>query len=400
MAPETQPKAGRVAAVDALRGLVIALMAIDHIRDYFHAAAMAFPPTDLSQATVAIFMTRWITHFCAPVFAFTAGMGAWFWLERGHTKAQLSRFLWTRGVWLIFLELTAMRLAYYFQWTRAYPVFLLVFWSLGASMAILAALIHLPFRLLAALSVATIALHNLLDGVRAPQSGPAAAVWTILHQPGAFSFAGRVYLALYSLVPWFAVVAAGFCCGRLFRLERPARRRAWLRIGLAMTAAFFLLRAINRYGDPAPWTAQKSAIFTGLSFLNCAKYPPSLDFLLMTLGPALIVLAWLDARPPRWTTLAVTLGRAPLFFFVVHFYLAHALAVTFAYLRYGRAASAFEWGPPPSMGAPRSLFPPDYGYGLWVVYVVWLAVLLALYPLCRRWAAWKATRRHWWLSYL
>jgi uncharacterized membrane protein len=392
---QPRPKIPRVTAVDALRGLIIALMAIDHIRDFFHSGAMDFNPVDLARTTTGIFLTRWITHFCAPVFALTAGMGAWFWLERGHTKAQLSRFLWTRGLWLIFLELTAMRLAVYFQWSRAYPVLLLVFWSLGGSMIVLAALVHLPFRLLAVLGIASIALHNLLDGVRSP-----SPLWTLLHRPGAFPLAGYVIAVPYSLLPWAGVVIAGFCCGRLFRLDPAPRQRTLRALGLAMTAAFLVLRAIDRYGDPAPWTARKSALFTALSFLNCTKYPPSLDFLLMTLGPALVLLAWLDADPPRWSSFAVTLGRAPLFFYVAHFFLVHALAVAFAYARYGRAAAAFEWGPPPSMGAPRSLFPADYGYDLWVVYAVWIGVLLALYPLCRRWAAWKATRRHWWLSYL
>jgi uncharacterized membrane protein len=377
-------KPSRIAAVDALRGLAIVLMAIDHIRDFVHAAAMTSSPTDLSRATTAVFLTRWITHFCAPTFAFTAGMGACFWLDRGHTRPQLSRFLATRGLWLILLELTVMRFAYYFNWTNRYPILLLVFWSLGAGMVLLAALIYLPLPVLAGLSIATIALHNAIA-----LKGPAR----LLFQPAAFPLGGATVFFGYPLVPWLAVIAAGYCCGSLYRLDADRRRRILLQLGASATAAFLAIRALNGYGDPSHWSGPRFA----LSFLNVTKYPPSLDFLLMTLGPALIVLAVFERRAPG---VLVTFGRAPLLFFVAHFYLAHAISVALAYARYGAAASAFIWNPPPSMGAPRGLFPDGYGYPLRTVYAVWLFVILALYPFCRRWAAWKATRRHWWLSYL
>jgi uncharacterized membrane protein len=377
-------KPARIAAVDALRGLAIVLMAIDHIRDFVHAAAMTGSPTDLSRASTAVFLTRWITHFCAPAFAFTAGMGACFWLDRGHTRPQLSRFLATRGLWLILLELTVMRFAYYFNWTDRYPILLLVLWSLGAGMVLLAALIYLPLPVLAGLSVATIALHNAIS-----PAGPAR----LLFQPGAVQLGGATVFFGYPVLPWLAVIAAGYCCGSLYRLDPGRRRRILLQLGVAATAAFLAIRALNGYGDPSHWSGPRFA----LSFLNVTKYPPSLDFLLMTLGPALIVLAVFERRAPA---VLVTFGRAPLFFFVAHFYLAHAISVALAYVRYGAAASAFVWNPPPSMGAPRGLFPAGYGYPLWAVFAVWIFVIVALYPLCRRWAAWKATRRYWWLSYL
>ena len=377
-------KPSRIAAVDCLRGLAIVLMAIDHIRDFVHAGAMTGSPTDLSRASAIVFLTRWITHFCAPTFAFTAGMGACFWLDRGHTRPQLSRFLWTRGVWLILLELTVMRFAYYFNWTNRYPILLLVFWSLGASMVLLAALIYLPIPVLATLSLATIALHNAIT--------PPASL-RLLFQPAAMQLGGATLFFGYPVLPWLAVVAAGYCCGRLYRLDPERRRRILIRMGAGATIAFLVIRALNHYGDPSHWSGPRFA----LSFLNVTKYPPSLDFLLMTLGPALILLAIFERHAPA---VLVTFGRAPLFFFVAHFYLAHAISVALAYVRYGAAASGFIWNPPPSMGAPRGLFPAGYGYPLWTVYVVWIFVVVALYPLCGRWAAWKATRRHWWLSYL
>ena len=277
------------------------IMALDHVRDFFSRDAMLFSPTDLARTTPALFLTRWITHFCAPVFMLTAGMGAFLWWQRNRTRKQLSEFLLTRGLWLLLLELVVMRVAYYFSFSLQYPVFLLVLWSLGASMIALAALVWLPTRLLAVLSIAALALHNCLDGVQPSQFGAAAPVWNILHQQGAFPVAGLLVIVAYPLAPWIALIAAGFCLGRVFLMEPAVRRRILLWIGAGSTLAFVILRAANVYGDPAPWTAQKTAAFTLFSFLNCTKYPPSLDFLLMTLGPALLVLAWFDRVPWRAT---------------------------------------------------------------------------------------------------
>jgi uncharacterized membrane protein len=358
------------------------IMALDHIRDFFNSDAMLFSPEDLSRTTPLLFLTRWITHFCAPVFMFTAGMGAYFWLQRHHSKAQLSKFLLTRGLWLVILELTAMRLALNFNFSMRYPFLLIVLWALGASMIILAALIHLPIRWLAVLSVAVIALHNCLDGINLP----------VLHRGGAIHFAGLVFAAGYPLIPWFAVMSAGFCFGEIYL------RRMSLKIGLALTIAFVLIRAANIYGDPSPWSVQSSAVFTVLSFLRCTKYPPSLDFLLMTLGPALMLLAWLNGRRLSDANPLIVFGRVPLFYFVVHFYTVHIVLVLMTWFRYGQVD--FMWSPLPSMGGSLKAFPPNFGYGLWVVYVMWALIVASLYPLCRWYAGVKVRRRDWWLSYL
>lgn len=376
------------------------IMALDHVRDFFHVGAMSFSPTDLTKTTPALFFTRWITHFCMPVFVFTAGMGAFLWGQRNHTKAQLSRFLSTRGVWFIVLELTVMQLAYNFSFSPHYTILLLVLWIFGICMIAMAALIHLPVRWLAALSVAVIVFHNCLDRIKASQFGSAAWVWNLLHQPGVVSIAGKGVLVSYPLVPWIAVMAAGFSFGQFFRLEVSSRRRMMWRTGLVLTVAFVVVRAVNGYGDPARWSFQKSGMFTVLSFLNCTKYPASLDFLLMTLGPAFLVLAYLDQRPLRATNPLVIFGRVPLFYFVLHFYVIHALAVLAAWFRYGSPASRFMFNRLPSMGGPRQLFPADFGYGMWVVYGVWIFTVLSLYPLCMWFAKIKAARRNWWLSYL
>jgi uncharacterized membrane protein len=250
------------------------------------------------------------------------------------------------------------------------------------------------------LSLVVIALHNCLDGISPSRFGSAGWIWNLIHQAGVIDLAGRQVLVTYTLLPWIGVMAAGFCFGQLFLLESAGRRRIMLRIGLLATLAFFVIRAINHYGDPAPWFVQKSALFTVLSFLNCTKYPGSLDFLLMTLGPAILVLAWLDGCSLKPSHPLVVFGRVPMFYFILHFYAIHALAVLMAWARYGRAAFSFMFNPLPSMGGPAQLFPANFGYSLWVVYLIWIGIVVALYPLCRWFAQVKATRHDWWLSYL
>jgi uncharacterized membrane protein len=392
--PSPSRLSSRLSSIDALRGLVMIIMALDHTRDFFHIGAMSFSPTDLTRTTAVLFFTRWITHFCLPVFMFTAGMGV-FLYGRGKPSAQLSRFLWTRGLWFIVLELIVMQVAYSFNLPFHFMVLLLVLWIFGLCMLAMAALIYLPVRWLAALSIAVMLLHNLLDGI-----GFKNPLWNMLHQPGVFPVAGKLVLVSYPLLPWIGVMAAGFCFGQVFQLDPAARRRILLRLGAALTLAFVVLRMINRYGDPAPWSHQKSALFTLLSFLNCTKYPGSLDFLLMTLGPALLLLALLDQRTFRPANPLVVFGRVPLFYFILHFYLIHALLLMASWLHYGASAARFTFSPPPSMGGARELFPADFGYSLWVVYGVWLVTVVLLYPLCRWFAKVKATRQKWWLSYL
>ena len=397
------PRRDRLTSVDALRGLVMIIMALDHVRDFIHRGAMSGSPTDLATTTPILFFTRWITHVCAPVFMLTAGMGAYFYLQRNNPaeagyhagRRVLARFLITRGSWLIALELTLMQFAYNFNLSTANPIFLIVLYVLGACMIILAALIWLPAPLLLAISVGVIALHNLLDGIRS--TFPA---WILLHQVGAFPFAGRIWIAAYSLVPWFAVMALGFCLAGVFSWPPERRQRLLLRAGIAMTIAFLVIRVINVYGDPSKWSWQPTAMLTVLSFLNASKYPPSLLFLLMTLGPSLIVLSWFDRLPFARVNPLIVFGRVPLFYFVLHFFAAHAAIVCLSLIRYGSDASRFMFQPVPSMGGPAKTFPPGFGYDLWVAYAVWIAIVVALYPVCRWFAGVKERNPHWLLSYL
>jgi uncharacterized membrane protein len=393
--PKTATRS-RVQSIDIVRGAVMMLMAIDHIREFFNADAFVHSPTDLAHVTAGIFLTRWITHFCAPVFMFTAGLGAFLY---GHRRSlpELSRFLWTRGLWLIVLDQTVVHLAFYFNLNYSL-VILNILWALGCSMIALAALARLPFSVTLAVSVGMIAIHNLLDRVQAAQFGAFAPVWNLLHQLGVFRFAGRMILSAYPLIPWIGVMAAGYCCGRLFLVEPDRRQRVLVRLGMALTAAFIVLRAVNVYADPAPWSRQASPLFTFLSFLNCLKYPPSLDFLLMTLGPALLAMGLVERVRLSDVNPFIVFGRTPLFYFVLHLFVIHIAALVFAYIRYGDGRFLFNGLP--SMSMPSPVFPANYGYPLWGVYAVWLGILALLYPVCRWYAGLKRRRTDWWLSYL
>ena len=385
----------RVASIDALRGFVMIIMALDHVREFFYSDMIR--PEDMAHSTPALFLTRWITHICAPVFMFTAGVGAFFWLRhRGRTNGQLSQFLWKRGLWLVVLELTMLRLGMNLDFFSG-PVMLTVLWALGWSMVALSVLVFLPVRVLAVASVVVIVSHNLLDGVSAGQFGSAGWIWNIVHQQGMFRAGGMTVVVAYPLVPWIMVMAAGFCFGRIMLLD-PEQRRQWLiRIGVGLTAAFVIVRGINRYGDPAPWSTQPPGM-TVFSFLNCIKYPPSLDFLLMTLGPAILLLAWFDRVQFRRTNPLIVFGRVPLFYFLVHFFVAHGLALVCALLRYGQAG--FILSVIPSRTGP-DMRPADYGYSLLTVYAVWGTVVAILYPMCKWYSRVKERNPDWkWLSYV
>ena len=391
----------RLSAVDALRGLVMIVMALDHTREFLHVGAMHFAADDLARTTPLLFLTRWVTHICAPVFLFTAGMGARLRLDRGGGSArQVSRYLWTRGVWLILIELTVMRLAMNFTFDLRYPVLLIILWALGWSMIALAALVYLPPRVVGALSLGIIAFHNMFDGVQAQQLGALAWLWHVLHQPGAISLGGVTAVTGYPVLPWVGVMAAGFWAAEIYRWEPATRTRVLRLTGAACIAGFIVLRAVNLYGDPSPWSAQPTTVFTVLSFLNTTKYPPSLAFLLMTLGPALWLLAIFERASFGRRHPFVVFGRVPFAYYVAHFWILHLVASTLAFGRYGPASLDYLWHPLPSMGGAREMFPADLGLSIGAVYFAWAILVVSLYPACAWLSRVKARRRDWWLGYL
>jgi uncharacterized membrane protein len=379
----------RIESIDVVRGVIMILMALDHVRDFFGNSGLN--PTNPATTTISLFFTRWITHFCAPVFFLLTGTGAYLALGR-KSKRELSQFLFTRGLWLIVLELTVTRcLGWQFNFDYQ-VVMLIVLWALGWAMIVLSVLVCLPASIVTTFGVVMIATHNLFDSVQS--SNP---LWSILHSPNFIvNHPGRVVFVGYPLIPWMGVTAAGYGLGQIYSWPPERRKGFLLPLGLALTAAFFVLRAINVYGDPLRWTTQKSAAFTLLSFLNTTKYPPSLLYLLMTLGPALLFLWAVDAGTPQWLRPALIIGQVPMFYYLLHIPLIHLIAVAVCYARYGQAHWMFE---SPGLGQFPITQPPEWGYSLPIVYLVWACVVLALYPLCRWFAGLKQRRNEAWLSY-
>jgi uncharacterized membrane protein len=396
LAPASAPSAtatsnrARLESIDVVRGVIMIVMALDHTRDFFTIPGQN--PTDLNNTTVALFLTRWVTNFCAPVFFLLMGTGAYL-AGRRKSPAKLSRFLLTRGLWLIFLELVLVR-CFAYQFNVDYRVtMLLVLWALGWALIALSALVHLPVFVVAAFGVLMIAGHNLLESVDS-----ASPLWSILYARGfVLNTPEHVVFAGYPLIPWIGVTAVGYSLGKVYDWDADRRRPFLLCLGLALIVAFLVIRGVNVYGDPAPWMRQETAVYTVLSFLNTIKYPPSLQFLLMTLGPALVFLWAMDRGTPRILRPALVIGKVPLFYFVLHFLLIHLLAVAACYVRYGSAHWMFE---SPDLRNYPFTAPPDWGYSLPVIYLAWAFVVVALYPLCRWFAALKQRRSDVWLSYL
>ncbi len=395
-----QVKAGRqrVDSIDLLRGLVMVIMALDHVRDYFHADAQLFSPDDLTRTNALLFFTRWITHFCAPVFMFLAGVSVHFFAPRRGSRAVVSRFLITRGLWLIVLDATAVNVAESFNFSFRFTL-LQVLWAMGWSMIALAGLIWLPRRAVLGIALAMIGLHNLFDGVAVESAGMAGWLWKLLHVPTMVRNGDAMILFLYPLVPWIGVMAAGYCFGPVMQMEPAQRRRMLWRMGGAATAAFFVIRAVNVYGDARHWAVQGSVAMTAASFFNVTKYPPSLLYLLMTLGPAMLMLAALDSVRVGPENFFRVFGRVPMFYYLAHFYALHAAAVVVGGFYYGKWGFLFQF-PAAGLGIPTPDFPKDYGYSLGVVYAVWLVLVVALYFPCRWYMNFKNRNHAAWLSYL
>jgi len=387
--PPVVEKRMRIESIDVVRGVIMIIMALDHTRDFFGNSGLN--PTNPATTTIPLFFTRWITHFCAPVFFLLTGTGAYL-AQRKKSKRELSWFLFTRGLWLIFLEVSVVRCLGW-QFNFDYHVMMLnVLWALGWAMIVLSGLVYLPAWAVATFGVALIATHNLFDSV--DSSSP---LWTILHSPNfLLNDPQHTVFVGYVLIPWVGVTAAGYGLGQIFRWPSPRRKVFLLPLGLGMIASFIILRAINIYGDPQRWSTQRSAAYTVLSFLNTTKYPPSLLYLLMTLGPALLFLWAVDAETPRWLGPALTVGKVPMFYYLLHIPLIHLIAILVCFARYGQVHWMFE---SPTLNEFPMTAPPGWGYSLPMVYLFWALVVLTLYPLCRWFAGLKQRRSDPWLSY-
>jgi len=395
--PVADSRGYRLSAIDALRGLVIVIMAIDHVRDFFLTGNMQDPMTD-PNVSPWLFGTRWITHFCAPVFVFLAGTSAGLMTAR-KTQSELGAFLLKRGLWLILIEWFVISTGFTFapfgvaQFGGLVLVPLQVIWAIGASMVVLAGAQFLGRRACLVIGMGILLGHNLLDTV-----WPASQllemdhpVWVALHSQMSLVFGPFMLLFAYPLLPWIGVMLAGYGSAGVFEQAPSKWNMSLLRAGLAMIAVFLLMRGIDVYGDPNDWQQQANLGRTGMDFLNTTKYPPSLLFLLMTLGPAALACVYLDSLKGWMKDTLVMFGRVPFAFYVAHFFLIHSLSILLGVAQ-GFPASQFF--------VPFLLYPKGYGLGLTGVYLVWVLVLAILYPFCRWVAAVKARRRDWWLSYL
>jgi uncharacterized membrane protein len=383
------PRAKRLASIDMLRGFVMVLMALDHVRDMLTQPQAAL--LDFSQEGGALFFTRWITHICAPTFVLLAGTGAFLYGAHGRRKHDIARFLLSRGLWLVLIELTVVNFAWNFNVGPRMLILLQVIWAIGWSMVALAGLVWLPLPAIGAIGTAMVLGHNLLDGLQ-PFAAEASPVWLLLHIQGRLTVNGNaVALIAYPLIPWIGVMALGYVIGPVFVRPDAERSRRLVQIGVLMTLAFFALRLLTFYGEPVAWAAGAGLEATLVSFFNVTKYPPSLQFLLMTLGPATMLLGWFERLEGRVADALATIGRVPFFYYVVHLYVIHAVAIAVGLLQgfsIRQIAVVFF------------AYPPGFGIGLGTVYLLWMAIVLALYPACRWFADMKARRREWWLSYL
>ncbi len=387
----------RVISLDLLRGVVMVIMALDHVRDFIYYGSYFVDPTNLETTHPALFFTRWITHFCAPVFVFLAGTAAFLYGARQDSTRALSRFLLTRGLWLIFIELTVVNMGVSFDPAFSFHIFQVI-WAIGVCLVCLSGLVLLRPKVLLALGILLVAGHNLLDGIAMQGNSLPAIGWYFLHQPNLLVDGSNVFFIAYPVLPWLGLMILGYCFGQLYRpgFDADKRRALLWKIGVGAIALFVLLRTFNIYGEPRPWGPQKDLAFSVLSFLNATKYPPSLLYMLMTIGPALLFLYLVEGKKFKTGNFFATIGRVPFFYYILHFYLAHFMGVL------GVLYAGRPWTDIILSGEnfirPKLI---DYGYNLFVTYGVWATVVAIMYPLCRWYDRYKRNNRDkWWLSYL
>ncbi|TMI81546.1 MAG: DUF1624 domain-containing protein [Bacteroidetes bacterium] len=386
----------RIESIDLVRGVVMIIMALDHVRDYFHYDAFMYSPTDLSRTNVGLFFTRFITHYCAPVFVFLAGTSSSLYgLKR--SKSELSFFLLTRGVWLVLIEIFAVGLFRTFNLAYTFSS-LQVIWAIGLSMMALSAIIYMNRALILLTGLLLVVSHNLLDTIHVQGNSLPAFLWSILHDEKHFTFGRFLVFVHYPVLPWLGVMILGYCLGSLYAPDYdPRQRKRILRLlGVGALGLFVILRLDNWYGDAAHWSVQTNAVFSLLSFLNVTKYPPSLLYLLITLAPALILLAKMEKPLNSLSRKIVTFGRVPMFYYLAHILLIHILAVVAALIT-GHSGMGILNNAVNSIPELKG-----YGFGLAIVYTVWIAIVLLLYPLCKWFERYKRNHQseYWWLSYL
>lgn len=391
--PEVQH---RIYAIDVLRGIVMVIMALDHTRDFFHAEAFTRDPLDPATTNILMFFTRFITHYCAPVFILLAGTSIYLQGLR-KSKAELSVFLFSRGLWLIAVEFIFITFAWTFDFS--YSIFILqVIWAIGICMVLMGVLIRLPYMLMLLAGLIIAFGHNILDFFPATHQG----FWWDLLRNGNFAFhqllPGHQITIIYPFLPWLGLMMLGYCLGKIYEpsVDPAFRKKILLYSGTGLITFFILLRYINVYGDPLPWTLQDNTTSTIFSFLNVHKYPPSLLFISITIGPALIFLALFERTQNKITRIISVYGKVPFFYYILHFYILHTLCMILFLSR----GHTFSEGMQETAGIPFRFLIAGEGYPIGIVYLIWILMVIALFPLCKWFSDMKRKHRHWWLSYL
>ena len=385
----------RILSIDFTRGLVMILMVLDHVRDLMHVDSVTHTPTDLSSTTAAIFLTRFVTHFCAPIFVFLAGTSAYLSSQNATDKKRNRVFLLKRGLWLILLEFTVVNFGVWFD--IGFHLYLFqVIAAIGFGFVVLSFLSRLSPRIVGGIGLFIILTHNILPLIAIEQESILKTILTPLFSTTAIPLTEKTTLVMgYPPIPWIGILLIGFGVGVLFNRPQNERKSIFLKIGLISIALFFVLRFINIYGDPAPWSAQKNSLFTLLSFINVTKYPPSLIFCLLTLGGMFLILAISEQIENRFTNIVSVYGKTPMFFYLIHWYIIHPLLIVILFIQgFSLAEMDFASG---NFGRPKGV---ESGIGLWGVYLIWISIVLLLYYPCKRYGAYKAIQKSKWLKYI
>ena len=383
----------RIQSIDLLRGVVMVVMVLDHSRDFFHLNGFSEDPTDLANSMPILFFTRWVTHFCAPVFIFLSGTSIF--LMRSNSIKEKSLFVFKRGLWLVLLSLTVIAFVWWFDFSMHYLA-LDVIWVIGICMILFAGILYLPFRAILFLGLITVAFHNLLDTTNFENGKVQTLLWDLFHREGLVDINNHFSVfVVYPLMPWIGVMSLGYCLGKLYQKDFSAKRRRTilLLIGSGCVLLFIFLRALNNVGEPEPWKQYPSTLFSLMSFINTTKYPPSLLYLLMTIGPSLVFLSLTETFINKIAQFFIVFGRVPLFFYLIHLYFLHLAAFIVTLFSY-------SWNEIIQAQTKMSAFPPGYGFSLMIVYLVWIITVLILYPICRWYNNFKSTHQLWWLSYI
>ena len=377
----------RINSIDITRGIVMVIMALDHVRDFMHITSMSQSPTNLETTTTLLFMTRWITHLCAPAFVFLSGVSAYISFKRNNNLSESRSFLLKRGIWLVLLEFTFINFALWFDIHFRFMI-MEVISAIGLSFIVLSLLLKLKSRTIGIIGLVIIFGHNLLQAVPIPSNPVVVFITSVLFRPFLMQLSpGFSVFTAYPLIPWLGIMLAGFATGEFFELPAEKRNNIFLRTGLAALSIYAIIRFVNIYGDPSKWATQKTPLFTFLSFINTTKYPPSLLFILLFIGITLLLLALTEKANNRVTEILMVYGRVPLFYFVIHLFIIHSLMFLMLILQ-GISSNDLLFGPF-NNGRPKT----GGGVDLGAIYLIWASVVIALYPLCKWYGRYKSEHK-------